>query len=538
MIQIYSDGVLAYDNRLNQPGMDYTILGLTTTTGENKGGTASIILPPNHPAYNLFVAHKSIVTMYRDGKLRFRGRALYPTDDMFRRRTWVIEGELCLLLDGLSRPYLYLDTPAAIFASIIEDYNAQVDEYKRFAVGEVTVTDANDYVRLESTTAEQSYDTLMKLVERCGGVIVFTEGDNGERVINWYADPGYRSHQAIEFGENLLDFSLTGANTDLATVIVPYGAQLDDGTRVTIAEVNDGKDYIEDAEAVALRGRIVKPVFYDDVTLPTNLLRKAQQDLELRRHVVTSLSLTALDLSRMDKNIDDFTECDLVRVRSKPHLVDEDFKLTELTEDWLQPINTSITLGKDLRSLTYADVGGDKKSQSDLQTTIHNIRAEYALGIAAAVAETERILSSLIEQTSESIKLEISEIYTTNDEVTNAISTSLTQLSDSFQFSFNQLQAVVDANGELVDDRFTELYNYIRFVNGSIVLGGSDSAITLTIENDMIVFKKNGVQFGWWDGVDFHTGNIVVEVNERAQLGNFAFVPRSNGSLSFLKVGG
>lgn len=538
MIQIYSDGVLAYDNRLNQPGMDYTILGLTTTTGENKGGTASIILPPNHPAYNLFVAHKSIVTMYRDEKLRFRGRALYPTDDMFRRRTWVIEGELCLLLDGLSRPYLYLDTPAAIFASIIEDYNAQVDEYKRFVVGEVTVTDANDYVRLESTTAEQSYDTLMKLVERCGGVIVFTDGDNGERVINWYADPGYRSHQTIEFGENLLDFSLTGANTDLATVIVPFGAQLDDGTRVTIAEVNDGKDYIEDAEAVALRGRIVKPVFYDDVTLPTNLLRKAQQDLERRRHVVTSLSLTALDLSRMDKNIDDFTECDLVRVRSKPHLVDEDFKLTELTEDWLQPINTSITLGKDLRSLTYADVGGDKKSQSDLQTTIHNIRAEYALNIAAAVAETERILSSLIEQTSESIKLEISEIYTTNDEVTNAISTSMEQLSDSFQFNFNQLQAVVDANGELVDDRFTELYNYIRFVNGSIVLGGSDSAITLTIENDMIVFKKNGVQFGWWDGVDFHTGNIVVEVNERAQFGNFAFVPRSNGSLSFLKVGG
>jgi hypothetical protein len=58
------------------------------------------------------------------------------------------------------------------------------------------------------------------------------------------------------------------------------------------------------------------------------------------------------------------------------------------------------------------------------------------------------------------------------------------------------------------------------------------------VEKDLIVFKKNGEPFGWWDGVDFHTGNIVVEVNERAQLGDFAFVPRSNGSLSFLKVGG
>lgn len=40
------------------------------------------------------------------------------------------------------------------------------------------------------------------------------------------------------------------------------------------------------------------------------------------------------------------------------------------------------------------------------------------------------------------------------------------------------------------------------------------------------------------DGVDFHTGNIVVDVNERAQFGNFAAIPRSNGSLSWLKVRG
>jgi hypothetical protein len=60
----------------------------------------------------------------------------------------------------------------------------------------------------------------------------------------------------------------------------------------------------------------------------------------------------------------------------------------------------------------------------------------------------------------------------------------------------------------------------------------------LTLDNDMIIFKRNGEQFGWWDGVDFHTGNIVINVNERAQFGNFAMVPRSNNSLSFLKVGG
>ena len=74
--------------------------------------------------------------------------------------------------------------------------------------------------------------------------------------------------------------------------------------------------------------------------------------------------------------------------------------------------------------------------------------------------------------------------------------------------------------------------------NATISLGMEGSAITLSLEHDMIVFKKNGEQFGWWDGNDFHTGNIIVDVNQRAQFGNFAYVPRSDGSLMFLKVGG
>ena len=79
----------------------------------------------------------------------------------------------------------------------------------------------------------------------------------------------------------------------------------------------------------------------------------------------------------------------------------------------------------------------------------------------------------------------------------------------------------------------------VKTSNPAVVIGSGDSTITLEIDNEAgIIFKKNGVQFGWWDGVEFHTGNIVVEVNERAQFGNFAYIPRSDGSLSFLKVGG
>jgi hypothetical protein len=97
-----------------------------------------------------------------------------------------------------------------------------------------------------------------------------------------------------------------------------------------------------------------------------------------------------------------------------------------------------------------------------------------------------------------------------------------------------------DTIDEEVQPKFDELYNYIRIdtETGSMTFGSSENNITLRLENDKISFRKNDVEFGWWDGHDFHTGNIMVEVNERAQFGNFAYIPRSDGSLSFLKVGG
>jgi hypothetical protein len=202
------------------------------------------------------------VEIYRDGVLQFRGRALYPTDDFYNRRTITCEGERNFLHDGVCRPYIYQDGPAAIFAQVVQLYNAQVDPFKQFAVGTVTVTDPNNYIRLESERAESFAAVLDKLVERCGGYITFTTNSSGQRAINWLADLGYRSQQVIEFGSNLLDFSRSSANTDLATVVIPYGAKDEaTGEFVNIASVNDGLDFIQDYDAVALRGVIAQAVY-------------------------------------------------------------------------------------------------------------------------------------------------------------------------------------------------------------------------------------------------------------------------------------
>ena len=539
MIMVYADDITVYNSRLS----DYALQALEVTAALNKGGTAEITMPPGHPAYNAFTSYKSIVTVYRDDELLFRGRALYPTDDFYRCRTITCEGERCFLRDAVMRPYLYQDSPEAIFADVIAIYNTQVEEPKQFQVGTVTVTDANDYVRIESESAEQVADTIDKLVERCGGYIVFTTNTSGKRVINWYDAMEYRSSQSIEFGKNLLDFTRTTSSTDLATRIVPYGAKDEEtGERVTIESVNDGLDFIEDEEAVALRGVIARAVYWDDVTVPANLLTKAQQYLATSKMIITSLELSAVDLAALNKYgdwtnnlIDSMRVGDIIQVTSQPHGIDDVFLLQERSYNLLDPAQDKITLGKDRATLTGADVAGDRDTLSQLQRTEHIIKADYQLGIAKAVEEAKTTLASMIEQTSTSIMMQVSEVYATNDQVTDQISTTLTQLSDSFNFEFDTLTAKVDENDAEARAQFETIHKYIRFVDGNILLGEDGNELVLRIENDRISFLDGGAEVAYFSNKQLYVldGHFLNSL----RVGKFAFLPRENGNLSLVKVG-
>ena len=530
MTQVFADGAIVYDSRLD----DYRVLGLKTHPVINKGGTAEITLPPNHPKYNDFVSFKTLVTIYRDGKLKFRGRALYPADDFLNRRTITCEGEKCFLRDAIMRPYLYQDSPANIFTAAIGIYNGQVDSWKQFVVGTITVTDANDYIRMESDTAKTMLDFVDALIDRCGGYIVFTTNAAGQRVINWYATLSYRSSQTIQFGKNLLDFTRSDANTSLATRIIPYGAKQDDGSLLTIKSVNNGVDYIQDDEAVALRGIITTTETWDDVTEPANLLTKARQYLSTAKLMITSLDLSAADLSLMDKTVDSFEVGDNIRVISKPHSVDDWFLLTEKDEDLLDPAKGSISLGKDKTSLAGSDVAGDKKSASNLEKTAQVIKSDYNRGIASAIQQTTKTLQSLIQQTSESIMSEVSTQYATQGDVKSLISTRFTELSDTFNFLFTQLKAIVDSNDADARTQFQTISKYIRFENGDIILGEEGNTITLREENDRLSFLDGGAEVAYFSNKKL----VVLDANflNSLQIGSFAFIPRKNGNLSLIKV--
>ena len=437
MIQIFADGarvydsglkdycskdnVLVYDSRLEE----YDLQGLKVTTGLNKGGLAEIVMPPQHPYYEALVGYRTIVRIYRDGQLRFRGRALYPTDDYNNIRTMTCEGELCFLQDAISRPAKYNNTPQAIFTDLVAKYNNQVDTFKQFKTGTVDVTTPSN-VLLELEEAETILATVEKLLEQCGGYIVFTTDNTGAREINWRSSFGKDSEQTIDAGENLFDFSRTGANTEMATALVPYGAKNSAGRRVTIMNAggSGGVDYIVDEEAAAFRGKIFKTVTWDDVTSPADLLAKAQEYLAANKLFVTSLTLSALDLSYVDKTVESFKVGDKIKVISRAHGVNDYFQLVESTEDLLNPSGGLITLGKEVRTLTGITTASEAKNQSNIQKT--------ASGMQTIIGSVEQKADAALEQQAQNIEALATSMSAAETSI-SALDTSLKTLDSSLK---------------------------------------------------------------------------------------------------------
>lgn len=158
-----------------------------------------------------------------------------------------------------------------------------------------------------------------------------------------------------------------------------------------------------------------------------------------------------------------------------------------------------------------------------------SLRDEFREQVTAISRDTEKIIMSALENYTEK---------TEHEELSRTVESEFKLMADRITMNFDvAIDRANEVNGEIEKVNET-LQKHFEFSVDGLVIKAGDGEMNLVLDNDIIRFQKNGQEFGWWDGVDFHTGNIVVELNERAQIGNFAFVPRSNGSLDFMKVGG
>lgn len=536
MMQILVDGRIAYDSRLKQPGADYALEGLKTVKALNKGGTAEIIMPAGHPAYNFYAPLLSIVEIFKDGKLHFRGRPLPPRDDMQRRRTVTCEGELCFFLDGVLRPYVLTGTPEEVFRFIVDTYNSQAIPAHRFTIGDITVKDPNDYIRFESENAEQCLDALNRLIERCGGYIMFTADVAGGRAINWLDELPYSSTQEIRFGSNLIDYAKESNVTDLATAILPYGAKDEEsGLRIGIASVtDDSADYIADPEAVSRYGLIIRPVVFDDVTTPEILLRKAEQWLAARTKLITSIKLTSVDLHRIDPDIGPIDVGDRVHAVSPPHGIDDWYLTIERTEDHLDAANSNVVLGCEMRTLTGSTTAADRAVAKSLSQTAQSVKVDAQISANGSVQASERRLSSTIAASTNNILLRIEDTTTAVQGLQSRM-TALELDADGVSLSIGDLRQEVDAKADktVVED----LREHFRFGEDGMTIFNAGTGMGIGVSEERVSFS-GGSQSPTTEIFPTSMKTTNLRVGERLDLGNYSLIPRSNGNLSLRWTGG
>ena len=388
-VQVYAGGVLAYDDRLPAE-KNYTLLSGLVSESLNKGGTATIVLPPGHPASDSFPALVVPVEIYKNGRLRWRGRPLPNFSDIYGRRTVTCEGELCFLNDVVSRPYSYSGDPAELFTAVLEAYNAGADAWKRFVIGTISVT--GDAMDLSSVDPEKTLVTVQKLIKTYGGYILFDSAPDGARRINWYSQLPYSCNQKIQYGHNLTDFNSQADLTGFATRIVPYGATDADGNRIKID--NDGKDYVENAEAVAARGVIEKPVIYDDISDPDELKARAEQDVQSSGTLPAVLRLSAVDMSRLNLQLDGFRIGQRVEAESGPHGMSGLYDLVSLTEDIVNPTVGQATLTRDAAYIDLASGTMTGALNKQLQAEKDEYKKAFSSYLGAVASLTSTILGA------------------------------------------------------------------------------------------------------------------------------------------------
>lgn len=182
-------------------------------------------------------------------------------------------------------------------------------------------------------------------------------------------------------------------------------------------------------------------------------------------------------------------------------------------------------------------------TNKSVETAIEEVRDEVD-DTNANIVDMEASLSESIAQTKNDITTEISDNYYTKDEtdtLVGDVASDLDATKTDNALNFASMTEHINSVDDDLQNKWDLMSADIEFTSDGIIIGRtrpSGNYLRLKITAEGILFTKNDEPVGYWDGDDFFTGNIVVEVNERAQFGNFAFVPRSDGSLMFLKVGG
>ena len=170
-------------------------------------------------------------------------------------------------------------------------------------------------------------------------------------------------------------------------------------------------------------------------------------------------------------------------------------------------------------------------------TAIADPDAEAAADAAvSAKEEADEAWAAVDQATKDALAGINGDISDLTQQVTSTVNqmTQLVQDMNSFTFNFTELEETVTEISGQVSTEYTERLKYIKFINGEIWLGrdpdpGQDD-FKVVISNERIRFLRNNIEIAYISGSKLYITDAQILGN--LEIGNFAWIPRSNGGMS------
>ena len=404
MIVIYADGKKIYDPRIEKLQLEEAEL----SQAKNKAGSMTFTIPTAHTyAQTSIIPGITRIVVKEDEETVFKGRITKTNPNFYDDSECTAEGDLAYLNDTVVRPYEYAGSPREYFAFLIEQHNAQVEKERQFAVGRVTVADPNDYIIRASAQYPSTWEELeTKLIDSMGGFLV-ERWEDGVTYLDYLAEIRENNEQVAKYGENIVDIDrIKEIDSGFATAVIPLGKkqEAEDGKEaqyLTIKSINNGKDYVQNDDAVSKYGLILKTVEHEDVTLPENLLRKGKEDLTEAIKSVESITVTAADLSGTGVKVESFRFMKNVRCVSKHHGLDFRSPVVSLARNLLDRSDYKITVGDTQKSYTGVSITSKRETESKAEEIISLEREARKKAIEDLVSKVEKAPGLYITDTGE-----------------------------------------------------------------------------------------------------------------------------------------
>lgn len=351
-VRIHYDGDTIHD-----PSKGLLLQNPKLIMEDNCAGSFEFNISPEHPYISRIARFTTEISVYRDGTEIWAGRVIEENTDFYGVKHVYCEGLLSALCDTIQPPKEYRGEAVdvtAFLSSMLNIHNSQIGTktYRWRPVFYAGIVDFEDNV-YRYTNYETTLECIRdKLISRLGGHVSLRRLGNVSFYIDYRNAYTKTAQQVIRFGQNLLDYSKNYDASEIATVLVPLGARLEGQNDiqalekyVDVSSVNNGSIFVRNETLIRQYGVCVKVVRWDDVTVPANLLAKAEQYLQESQFDNMQLEIRAVDFNLVDANVPAIDLLDEILVVSDPHGLKRYFPVTKMEIPLDSPENMILTLG-------------------------------------------------------------------------------------------------------------------------------------------------------------------------------------------------